>query len=342
MLPSIPTPVDVIWFCLLLGLLAAIIIVPSRWLILIFLVLAGLLSLWDQMRWQPWFFIYFFILAAIGFSMWTKSESRKQSALDACRLIIASTYVWSGLQKLNVNFIRETWPDMSGPLLRLLPQALNRLPPYWVLVIPLLEISIGLGLITRKFRKQTVLLAIGTHTFVLALLVSSRENTVVWPWNIAMALFVVILFWQDKQNGPLQILAPRSALHALIIVLFGVMPAFSFADLWDSYLSSALYSGNADQSVIYVSRSVAGQLPAAIQPHIWQAKEPFFLDVNRWAYAELNVPVYPEPRIYRRVAAQICATPGSFPGEILLRIRKKPNLFTGLRKSEFYDCEHLM
>ncbi len=66
-LPAVPFPFDQIWFFSLLGLLVAIIIVAQpRRLILVFVVLAGLLSMWDQTRWQPWFYQYFFMLAAIG------------------------------------------------------------------------------------------------------------------------------------------------------------------------------------------------------------------------------------------------------------------------------------
>jgi len=326
---------------MLASLLGILIFRQMRWPVLIFLIMAGLLSLWDQMRWQPWFFEYFFLLAAIGYAAWDNSESRRAAALNACRLILASIYLWSGLQKLNVNFLRETWPDVTGPMLQHLPQAIGRIAGGCGIAVPVLEIAIGLGLLTRRLRKAAALLAIGTHLFVLAMLVSSRENFVVWPWNVAMTLLVAVLFLGDRETTARQVLVPRTAVHGLVLLLFTVMPVLSFFDLWDSYLSSALYSGNTDQSVIYVSASVLAHLPAALRPHVWQQKEPYYLDVNRWAYGELNVPVYPEPRIYRRVAAQICATPGSSPGEILLRIRRKPGVFTGARQSLFYDCEHI-
>jgi hypothetical protein len=341
-LPVVPFPFDQIWFFLLLGLLVTIIIIAHpRKLILIFVALAGLLSMWDQTRWQPWFYQYFFMLAAIGLYAWRAPEVRNyQAALNACRLIVIFTYLWSGLQKLNANFVRETWPDIAGSMLRFLPEAVKKLPPFFILLIPLLEISVGLGLVTRKYRNVSVVLAIATHIVVLLLLISSGENTVVWPWNIAMVFFVLILFWQDKEISPRKVLVPKNGFHVVALLLFGVLPAFSFVGLWDSYLSSALYSGNTDQAVIYVSPSVIDRLPAAIHPHIWQATQPFFLDINRWAYGELNVPVYPEPRIYRKVTEQIC-TYAESSSDIKLRIKEKPHPLTGLRKSEFYDCNHM-
>ena len=335
--PVVPFPFDYLAFFAVIGLLLAIIsMAHPRKLIFVFLVLAGLLSLGDQMRWQPWFYQYFVMLAALGFYGWRNH----QTALNACRLIIICTYVWSGLQKLNINFARETWPDIAGSLLRFLPEGVKRLPTFLILAVPLLEVAIGLGLVTRKYRNFSVMLAIATHIFILILLLSSGENMVVWPWNIAMALFVVVLFWQDRKTSAGNLLVPKNAFHVLVLLLFAVLPAFSFFSLWDSYLSSALYSGNTDQAVIYVSPAVMERLPAAIHPHIWQSTQPFFLDINRWAYGELNVPVYPESRIYRKVAQQICGYAENSPG-IVLRIKEKPNPFTGLRKSEYYDCEHI-
>ncbi len=77
-LPEIVYPFDYIWFFSLLGLLAVISFLPwRRTIILSFVCLAGSLSLWDQMRWQPWFYQYLFMLAAIGASR-SEGEGRRQ------------------------------------------------------------------------------------------------------------------------------------------------------------------------------------------------------------------------------------------------------------------------
>ena len=82
------------------------------------------------MRWQPWFYQYFFMLAALGFYAWKKPEAKNNRvALDCCALIVVCTYFWSGIQKLNASFIHEVWPDMTAPLLRFLPGGLKGLPP---------------------------------------------------------------------------------------------------------------------------------------------------------------------------------------------------------------------
>src|SRR5262249_6059748 len=161
----------------LMGLLAAVAIRPrSRAPAIAALALAAVLALLDQTRWQPWAYQYAAMLTAC---VWLPDER----ALDACRTILALTYVWSGLQKVNATFVDQTWPDVAASLHGVLPGALARLPAALVLAIPAIEVLAGLGLLTRRFRAPAVALAIITHAAILGTLVWSRENTVVWPWN---------------------------------------------------------------------------------------------------------------------------------------------------------------
>src|SRR5207248_3641579 len=102
------------------------------------------------------------------------------------------------------------------------------------------------------------------------------ENVVVWPWNIAMALFVWILFWQNKETTARRIVAGKKAFQVLVLILFGVLPSLSFVGLWVSYLSSALYSGNIYQTALYLGQAVLARLSAAIHPYVCQKNEPFF------------------------------------------------------------------
>jgi hypothetical protein len=341
-LPAVPFPLDYIWFALVLGLLAAICFrAEPRKIIVAFLVLAGLLCLFDQMRWQPWFYQYFFMLAALGFYAWKEpGVKNNRVALNCCALIIVCIYFWSGVQKLNASFINEVWPGMLEPLRRFMPGGLKSLPPFTALIIPLLEICIALGLLTRRFRNASVILAIATHAVILALLISAGENTVVWPWNIAMGFMVLILFWQNKESTVAKILVPKRAFHALVLLLFGVLPSLGLIGLWDSYLSSALYSGNNYRGVIYITQPVMDRLPIALRQYVWTDVQPMFLDTTLWAYGELNVPVYPEPRVFRSLTEQVCKY-ADRPSDVQLGLREKPNLFTGVRETRYYDCNHL-
>jgi len=340
-LRPIPFPLDYLSAALLFILLAAIIAAPRpKWFLTVFLVFAGLLSLWDQLRWQPWFYQYFFMLAAIAFYAWWKPDPKNgAAALNACRLIVVSTYFWGGLQKLNVTFLRQTWPDMSGSILRLLP-VFARSSDVFALAVPFVEVAVAVGLVIARTRRLAVILAIGTHAVILIVLIVSGENTAVWPWNIALILVVWILFGEYPETAIFNPF-PRTIPETMVFLLFGLLPALSFADAWDSYLSAALYSGNIDQAVIYLSPRAIQRLPSQIRPHVWQGRAPYFLDINRWAFGELNVPVYPEPRVFRNVAENVCTYLREDESDARLRILMKPNPFTGIRHSEYYDCNHL-
>jgi len=339
-LPAIPFPLDCVLAAFLFILLGATMAAPRpRWFPAGFLALAGALSLWDQMRWQPWFYQYFFMLAAIGFYTRRPDSRNGAAALNACRLIVISTYFWGGLQKLNVTFVRQTWPDMSAGIRRLLPNMAGPLDGF-ALAAPFVETAVAVGLLFAKTRRAAVMLAVVTHVVILTTLVASGENTVVWPWNAALILIVWVLFAEPSRTAvrnPFRGTVPE----AVVFVLFGLLPALSFAGAWDSYLSAALYSGNADQAVIYLSAQAIQRLPSEIRPHVWQESAPYFLDINRWAFGELNVPVYPEPRVFRKVAERVCAYEGEDASDVRLRILLKPGLLTGIRRSEFYDCDHL-
>ena len=263
--------------------------------------------------------------------------------LNTCRLIIAASYFWSGLQKIGVGFTDRVFPSLINPYLNFVFGRVNLLPRPLILAIPLLEIGIGIGLLTRRFRSLAVLLALMTHILILALLIPLKRNSVVWPWNMAMASFAFILFWRTTDFSMREVLFPRKlGFQLIVLILFVIMPLFSFVSLWDSYLSASLYSGQVEAAVIDVSESAKQRLPPAIQTHVQQSRTTNKLQINptRWSLTELNVPSYPERRIFINVAKKICSY-GEEPSDVILTIYGKPNRWNGARATRSYNCGDL-
>jgi hypothetical protein len=345
-LPTVPPLASYVWFVGLLILLLVVGLVrrPRLW-ILSFVLLAGLLSLWDQSRWQPWFYQELFMLAALAIYPWATYDAEKiESALNACRLIVASTYLWSGLQKLNVGFFDGVFPWLSEPLVTLLPGLPEELLKSAAFVIPFFEAAIGIGLLTRV-RNVAVIFALFMHAFILFSIgpLGHNWNSIVWPWNLAMMIFVILLFWRTNAFSIRNVLDPGSSpFRVVVLLLFALMPLFSFFGLWDSYLSASLYSGNTKDGILYVSESVKDELSGEVPDEALRSAEsgPNVVDIFGWSMAELNVPPYPEVRVYKSVAEHVC-TRADRPFEVSLVVTEKPPLFGESRKAEVYNCTGL-
>jgi hypothetical protein len=182
-LPEIPAPLDYLLYVLLLLLLILVAALERRAVYLaLFLALALLLGLLDQSRWQPWFYQYVFILAALClYYLGSPEQDRRKVMLNSCRLIVAAMFFWSGVQKLNFIFVNRIFPLLIGPYLNFLFGSFSLLPHFLIIVVPLLEIFIAVGLLTRKFRDVAVVAAVIMHVFILMLLVPVRLNSIVWP-----------------------------------------------------------------------------------------------------------------------------------------------------------------
>lgn len=343
--PSILPAIETTLFVCLITFLVMVIISPKpRKFIFLALTIATVFALFDQMRWQPWFYQYFCMLAILGLFSWKYTDIEKWKAvINASRLIVASIYFFSGLQKVNFVFMGVVFPWMIEPITKLFPVPLQVFPPSLGILVPFLEMGIGLGLLSQKYRKYAIVLAFLMLGFVLASLgpLGHNWNSVVWPWNIAMALFVVILFWRTESVSFKEIVSVKNFLfQKVIFVLFVIMPVFSFFNLWDSYLSSSLYSGNTNSAQIYISESVRQKLPAKVQDYVVKsAPNENILDFFKWSFDELNVPPYPESRVYKDIARDLCKY-AHIKTDVVLVINGKPTLFNEDSKT-VHDCSTL-
>jgi len=294
---------------------------------------ALLLAIGDQSRWQPWFYQYLLMFGAIFFA-----EAR---ALDVCRLLVVCTYFWSGLQKLNPGFPVNIFPALVDPLARVFPRLHPAIPALGI-ATALAEAAIGVGLLWRRTRRVSVIAAIAMHVLLLAELgpLGRNFNQVVWPWNVSMILFDVILFWR----ADFRIADPwrrAGAYGKLVVLLAVVMPAFSLFGLWDSYLSFALYAGNMKTGIIYMTDAMADRLPDDLQDIIYVTSKLGIdeLDENDWSYAAVGTPAYSQDRIFRSAARALCRYEQN-PRELTLVVEGRRQ-FIGQPSHAVYSCSDL-
>jgi hypothetical protein len=329
----LPYPLDYAVYVLLLVLLAATVAAPKprRWIAASLLLLV-LLCAQDQSRLQPWCHQYAFMLGGACFSLPKANEWQ-----NTCRLIVAAIYFWSGAQKLNPFFASTTFTYLAHPLAAHFP-ALVIKAGY---VAPFIEIACAIGLLTRKFRTPAILLLIAMHAFILLAIgpFGHNFNTVVWPWNIAMIVFLLLLYRRSDARAR-EILWGPAVFHRIVFALFALAPALSFFNFWDSYLSAALYSGNKNQGAIYMTEAVADHLPDEVDQDVSEEGDsPDKLLVSDWSFDELSAPAYPETRIYKNAARKLCEFAAE-PSDVRLEVQGKAVLGNGARRLVF-TCSEL-
>ena len=327
-LPGIPALPLAVSALILLALFAALVVtvIPRapRWTAAVPVGLLAVLIAFDQSRLQPWVVTYCVVFLLTAFARDAQTDA---SALMTLRFVIAIEYVWSGLQKANVNFIDGVWPAFSDALTR----ALHLAPAVSHVAgasVPVVEIAIGCALFIPGVRRIAVIAACGMHATILASLIGSGENAAVWPWNIAMPLFDIVLFWNATSVAWRPSLLRRFPAGIAAIVLVGFLPVLSFWGYWDAYASAALYSGNTAQAGIVIDPAALDTLPPTLRRNTWQASRPMFIDINRWSYDELQVPVYPERRVFLAVGHYLCHTRRA---AVSLLILGRPDWLSGNR-----------
>jgi uncharacterized membrane protein YphA (DoxX/SURF4 family) len=343
LLPSASQLGDRILFGALLGSAAMILISPKpQKFIGVFLGIIGVLCLLDQTRWQPWVYQYSFLLAALALFSWDSDDTRGRTrTLNIARLIVASTYLFSGLQKINANFVQHDFPWMVQPLTHMFPDTAT--PLWWFgAAAPFVQVGFALGLLTKRFRRISLFLAVAMHVFILAMFgpLGHDWNTIIWPWTAAMAVLDVLLFTGRDDFSLREIIWTKGHVyHGATLALFGVVPFLSFFNHWDSYLSAALYSGNLTEAQIYTTDAGTVALPPHMSRYLVRTSpDTNVLNIQRWAIEDLNVTPYPETRVYKAIARNMCGQLKD-PAQLVLLVREQ-RLF-GSKPETGYRCWEL-
>ena len=303
-----------------------------------------LLIVFDQLRLQPW--VYQYLLLLILLALQSENDSNSNQTLGLSQIIIAGLYFWSGVQKLNFTFSHETLSLLLAPLQNTFPS----FQPPLVLIgvsIAIFESLIGCGLIFRKTRNLAVCLAVLMHATILAVLIAKDYNRIIWIWNAILMLIVIIVFWKNdgsiKQTITFSKVINWKVWSAKSIAFASVLlPILSFVGWSDMYLSGALYSGNTAVGVIRINEDLYGKLPPKAQQNVFQTKSSGekMLPLSEWSMSEFNVPAYPEKRIFKQVAREVCKLTND-RNNIELIIKERPEILDGIYKVTRISCEQL-
>ena len=301
------------------------------------------LALLDQTRLQPWVYQYWLLLVVFALvSPNEPDEMKDRHAIALAQVIVAALYFWSGAQKLNHTFIHETLPNLLSPAQAVLGFRLPMIAIAFGIIGG--ELFTGVALHFRRTRKVAVVIAVAMHAGVLALLISRGYNHVVWAWNAFLLSLNVILFWNCRVFAGEALWgwrtqSFRSRLAHFLVLASVLLPALSFVGWWDLYLSGALYSGNTEIAVIKVDPQLLEKLPPSARATVFTTGAgETVLPLQEWSLRELRVPPYPQLRVYRQLAREVCRLSEN-KGQTGLIVRGRPNIWNGSYEVIRTTCE---
>lgn len=306
---SVSYPADIILLGLIILGLILTNFIKQRWLYILLFLSFVIVLIQDQLRWQPWVYLYLLILLPYGIIHQNKSNT---DVLSYYQLVIIGLYFWSGLHKLNPNFNDFTFSKILTVIFPTAePDFISKLS-IWGYSIGIIEILTAVMLFWPRFRNIGILTAIITHVCILLYLSPAgvNQNSIVYPWNLSMILLVVLNFYKIK-NLPFS-WGPDKRVRILnfaAIILIWLLPALNFVGRWDHYLSFSLYSDKIPIFYIAVKDEEIAELDSRLHQyfvHIEGMSGGEIIDVNRWAMNELNVPFYPETRVFKKLSQSFC------------------------------------
>lgn len=319
---------------LILGLILGAFIKQRAYFIALLLLLL-LLLLQDQMRWQPW--VYMYLAFLMPFALW---KNPSEYLLPYFQFILIGVYFWSGFYKFGDGFIDATFDKMLRTLFFIEDAGTRESLRFLGYGIPLIEMGIAIGLLFRKTRNVSVLFAVLSHILILSYLIINEQNTVVYPWNMAMIVLAILSFYNTQNslkfwNASSMRLKAMSAAGALF---FLILPATSPLGIWDKYLSFKLYSGTNGTWCVGLDKDQYKKIDPALQAYFWKVDEPngkYWIYVNLWAFDELNISFYPEIRTFKQLGKTFCES--GIPGEKLKFVKFQKGF--GREGAEVFGCE---
>lgn len=279
---------------------------PQKRVIIYLLLGMELLScLLDQMRWQPW--EYQFIITLIVFII---NKSKPERIVYMMQLILAATYFYSGLQKLNPAFLPVFWQGMIlKSLLQVKPEVLN-LPAILFTgnSIPWFEAIGGVLLLFNSTSKLGAKLMIAMHVLILLIIgpQALNYNKVVWSWNVFMVTYLYLIFLHNKEDKRPLSLFYSPSFNLPIIVLCAVIPILNFVNLWPNFFSFSLYSCKSKEMIICINddKTTTNELSQFFEKNDsrFEGNEMNIIKVNSWALNELSITPYPEESAYIKLS----------------------------------------
>jgi hypothetical protein len=302
----------------------------GQWALRVFAAALGGLLLCDQHRLQPW--AYQAVMVALALANLPACR-----ALTVVRVLTIGIYFYSGLSKLDYEFLHTLGQQFLAGLLACVGAHVADLPAagrlVGALLFPLAELAIAGGFCLRRTRLAALCASLVLHAALLLVLGpwGLHHSLGVLLWNGYFILQNVLLFGERAARGEMSGEAERPAAehaateatrraqdsavspapvgpagwatYAMIAValLLPLGEPLGWCDAWPGW---SLYSPSSERVVIFVHRRAADRLGGlAAMLKTPEEDDPWMqLQIDYWSLASLGAPLYPQNRFQLGVA----------------------------------------
>ncbi len=259
------------------------------------------LVLQDANRLQPWLYFYLLSLGLI-----VAGNNRSSYTIWGLRLILTAVYAWGGFNKLTPFFAEDNFPWFCEAFVWTKPLGQFPVLGYAVAAV---ELGFAPGLLWVRSRRIFRWLVVGFHLFIALALspLGLNWNTIVIPWNLAMAGMVWLLF-DPKISvavGQKFEFSRSGIITAVLLALAWIFPALNIFHLWDEGLSWKMYSNTQTEASFYANQPIdCGYTGLNLTALTYDQGQKILLD--DWTIAELHVPAYNNRRTHQQLARYLC------------------------------------
>ncbi len=253
--------------------------------------------------------------------------------LDCFRLALILFYFWAGFHKLNAHYLTRVFPWVFFT-----PRITHWLAyiGHWRLMAVAsasLELAVAPLLFWRRSRRWGIYVAVSMHLLILLLIGPLGMNIYpgVWAWNVGMAAWVIVLFW--NLNEPIRLSPVHDMPRGVVILFFGLLPILNMFSLWDDYPSFHPFSGGTVDAYLEVPRGEESKLPRSARDVMIRDRVNF----SAWSDKDTRIDAYPAERVYRGIFWQVCR---QVP-DLILVIVSKPEWPSGKTTDKRESCPTL-
>ncbi|WP_300354433.1 hypothetical protein [Chryseobacterium sp.] len=210
-------------------------------------------------------------------------------------------YLFSGLHKFNRSFLSTFWMDeILKDFFGLSLEIILKFKLFFAgLLIPVIEVLLAISLLVSKSKRKISLLLIIMHICILILIgpFGLNYNSVIWFWNFTLIFILFLLYALPVEKTDSKMILNNS----YWLILWFIMPIFSFFGNWYQYFSFNLYSGKGYQMYICVNNDNY-ELKPYLEPVDGKlCKDKPYLNLQNWAMSEIKSAPFPDIEVYQKI-----------------------------------------